>query len=228
MFAWLGLVLVAGLMAPEEAKVLASLDQLATSVDDRFAPTADVYALRLHNRQAIDITAIALSLKAEEFGLSQFIVDPNGPGFYESTDLTGAGGTLPTFRGVVLTDSFVLLPVGLNALQVGSTFSESLLETNYTTAGGILVPGGSTSVVAHLSVPTGEVPALPTAGEPIRAVFADQTSVAVNLPDATLYAEPEPSALCLVTILSSTLAINGRSLVGKRKSVRAATHYSKS
>ncbi len=202
MIRFLALALVAALtVAPASAEIIGSFVLASSNVDDGVAPVADVYGFQLSNGGDLDVNAIGLTLNAADLGLSTFFVDSTS--FANPSDLTFEGA-LPTFRGAPITDSFVVLPGDLGPLEVNSIFENGRIDTNYTTAGGILVPAMSEVIVAHLSVPAGEVPMMPSEpGATGSVVFTDTTT-------APILGIPEPS-----TALLAGLALVG--FVARRK-----------
>ncbi len=193
------LILIAVSTTPSRAQgdFFLQLILAAGSVDDGVAPLADVYGLGLSNGSDSDINAIGIDLKAGDFGVSQFIIDTGG--FYNPSDLTAAGNSLPEFRGVPITDSFVVVPEGLLPLAVNPVFESDRIIANYTTAGGVLVPAFADAIIAHLSVPSGEVPNIPSFNcGVVRAVYSDPRSIGTNIC-------PEPSTgllACLALVFA--------------------------
>lgn len=155
------LVLVACVARAPASSLTAWLTPLAFGVEDGVSPAADVYALVGRNGTAAGVEAIRLDLDPAEFGVSRFLID--SAGFLNRSELDAENGALPSFRGVTIVDSFVVLPDGLAPLAATAAFEPTGIQADYTTSGGTLIGAQSQTTLAHLSVPAGETPTLPWA-----------------------------------------------------------------
>lgn len=151
-------------VAPASASVIASLNLAATNVDDGIAPLADVYQLALTNMGDVAVTSLGLDFTPADIGVTEFFVDGFTASDLFPAQLTAADGTLPEFRGAPITHTFVVKPEGVNPLFVtdGQVNDGTAFIFNYTSGDGLVGPD-ETVGVAHLSVPAGEVPSVPSA-----------------------------------------------------------------
>lgn len=176
--------------APASASVIGSIAPAALSVDDGLEPVADVWAFSLTNETDSDINAITLTLNAADFGAEAWLQTDGG--FYNPSELTFGPGALPEFRGFPITDTFVVLPEGLDPLAAVQEFGDDRINTSYTVSGGILVGAGETVTVAHLSVAAGTDLMMPR-DEGVTGSVVDLLSV-----QSPIVGIPEPTSAILV------------------------------